>query len=315
MGPVMFRGAEVSCPNIFSIACRKMCFFQVFLPEYYMFFCLKMAIYINSRGRGGGGMQPPSPPPPPPRMPMVGPTVFPKEQLACFNWAKTKQNKIIFKTLLIDIKKAWRPDELIDDGVMGVKFWKKWISCFFKSKLLDFIRCNNCLEWTIWNEIDLTIWMVSWSQGIRLHKGAKLSIFSIIEKAEFLKWLSAVSRTYVYRVAWCGCSESPKFIKYTRMFQILISTRDSSFCKGISKLMKSTFVIVLLGSLPLSCHDNHCMVVTWCELILPICSGYTRVSLFCLHGNERYMYVLTYFSVVLLYCSIYWIESYGEFWR
>ena len=170
----------------------------------------------------------------------------------------------------------------IDDGVIGVRFWKNCI-LFLNSRLLDFIRCNNCLEWTIWNEIDLTILMVSWSRGIRLHKGANCLYFSS-SKMHFLKWLSAVSRTYVYRVAWCGCSESPKFIKYTRMFQILISTRDSSFCKGISKLMKSTFVIVLLGSLPLSCHDNHCMVVT------------------CV--SSSYQYAL---AILLFHCSV-WME-------
>ena len=39
--PVSFRGAEVSCPNIFYIACPKN---QVVLPEYYRLFCPKMAI-------------------------------------------------------------------------------------------------------------------------------------------------------------------------------------------------------------------------------------------------------------------------------
>ena len=75
-GPISFRGAEVSCPNIFPIACPK--FRQVVLPEYYMisflpeYGCLKKNL---------GGCIPPPPrlvrlccerlytgcPPPPPK--------------------------------------------------------------------------------------------------------------------------------------------------------------------------------------------------------------------------------------------------------
>ena len=61
-GPVSFRGAEVSCPNILSIACPKIkCFcrnIHDFLPEY--------GYLKNSTGEaGGGGGGSCSPPPPP----------------------------------------------------------------------------------------------------------------------------------------------------------------------------------------------------------------------------------------------------------
>ena len=59
-GPVSFRGAEVSCPYIFSIACPKIQWFARILPE----FLPEYGYFQNSRG--GGGLQPPSPPPPPP---------------------------------------------------------------------------------------------------------------------------------------------------------------------------------------------------------------------------------------------------------
>ena len=43
----VFRGAEVSCPNIFSIACTKI---KWICPNITWFFGLKMAIWKNSRG-------------------------------------------------------------------------------------------------------------------------------------------------------------------------------------------------------------------------------------------------------------------------
>ena len=56
-GPVSFRGAEVSCPKIFSIACPEN---QVVLPEYYFFFLPE-----NGYWKILGGLQPP------PRTPMT----------------------------------------------------------------------------------------------------------------------------------------------------------------------------------------------------------------------------------------------------
>ena len=56
-GPVSFRGAEVSCPNIFSIACPKI---QWFCPNITWYFA---RIWLFSKFQGG---LPPSPPPPPP---------------------------------------------------------------------------------------------------------------------------------------------------------------------------------------------------------------------------------------------------------
>ena len=55
-GPVSFRGAEVSCPNIFSIACPKI---KWFCSNITWFFCPNMAIWKII-----GGLQPPQPPPP-----------------------------------------------------------------------------------------------------------------------------------------------------------------------------------------------------------------------------------------------------------
>ena len=46
-GPVSFKGAEISCPNIFSISCPKN---QVVLPEYYFLFCPKMANLVRLCG-------------------------------------------------------------------------------------------------------------------------------------------------------------------------------------------------------------------------------------------------------------------------
>ena len=69
-GPVSFRGAEVNCPNIFSIACPNI---KWFCPNITWFFCPKMAIWKILGG--GGGPQPPPPPPPPPRTPMSGAVV------------------------------------------------------------------------------------------------------------------------------------------------------------------------------------------------------------------------------------------------
>ena len=60
--PVSFRGAEVSCPNILSIACPKI---KWFCPNITWFFNPNMAIWKIL----GGAAAPPSPPPPP-RTPM-----------------------------------------------------------------------------------------------------------------------------------------------------------------------------------------------------------------------------------------------------
>ena len=48
-GRVSFRGAEVSCPNIFSIVCTKI---EWFCPNITRFFCPRMAIW---KILGGGG--------------------------------------------------------------------------------------------------------------------------------------------------------------------------------------------------------------------------------------------------------------------
>ena len=56
-GPVSFRGAEVSCPNIFSIACPKI---QWFCPNITWFFA---RIWLFSKFQGGATA-------PPPRTPM-----------------------------------------------------------------------------------------------------------------------------------------------------------------------------------------------------------------------------------------------------
>ena len=69
-GPISFRGAGVSCPNIFSIACPKIKWFCpnitrfIFWPEY--------GYLKNSGGGGGAAARQPPPPPPssPPRTPM-----------------------------------------------------------------------------------------------------------------------------------------------------------------------------------------------------------------------------------------------------
>ena len=58
MGPVSFRGAEVSWPNIFSIACPKI---EWFCPNITCFSPRKL-IFEKFRE---GGLQPPPPPPPP----------------------------------------------------------------------------------------------------------------------------------------------------------------------------------------------------------------------------------------------------------
>ena len=71
-GPVSFRGAEVSCPNIFSIACPKI---QWFCPNITWFFA---RIWLFSKFQGGGGLQPPSPPP---RTPMLA--ITPWKNLLC----------------------------------------------------------------------------------------------------------------------------------------------------------------------------------------------------------------------------------------
>ena len=56
-GPVSFRGAEVSCPHILSIACPKI---NWFCPNITWFFFLPENGYLKiSRG-----LQPPAPPPP-----------------------------------------------------------------------------------------------------------------------------------------------------------------------------------------------------------------------------------------------------------
>ena len=60
-GPVWFSGAEVSCPNIFSLACLKI-----------KWFFARIWLFANSRGGGGGvAATSPPPPPPPPRTPMT----------------------------------------------------------------------------------------------------------------------------------------------------------------------------------------------------------------------------------------------------
>ena len=59
-GPVSFRGAEVSCPNILSIACPKI---KWFCPNitWFFFFCPKMAIWKILGGGGGGAAATPPP--------------------------------------------------------------------------------------------------------------------------------------------------------------------------------------------------------------------------------------------------------------
>ena len=56
-GRVSFRGAEVSCPNIVTIACTKIKWFSRILPV----FCPKMAIWQILGGGGGGRGQPHGP--------------------------------------------------------------------------------------------------------------------------------------------------------------------------------------------------------------------------------------------------------------
>ena len=60
-GPVLFRGAEVSCPNMLSIACPKI---KWFCPNitWFFFFCPNMAIW-KILGGGGGAAAPQSPRP------------------------------------------------------------------------------------------------------------------------------------------------------------------------------------------------------------------------------------------------------------
>ena len=54
-GPVSFRGAEVSCPNIFSIACPKI---KWFCPNITWFFA-RIWLFEKFQG-GGGGCSPPA---------------------------------------------------------------------------------------------------------------------------------------------------------------------------------------------------------------------------------------------------------------
>ena len=65
MGRVSFGGggAEVSCPNIFSIACTKI---KWFCPNITWFFFARKLLFENSRGAAA-----PPPPPPPPVSPMA----------------------------------------------------------------------------------------------------------------------------------------------------------------------------------------------------------------------------------------------------
>ena len=54
-------GAEVCCPNIFSLFCPEN---QVVMPEYYMSFARKWLFEENNLGGGGGGRNPLAPSPP-----------------------------------------------------------------------------------------------------------------------------------------------------------------------------------------------------------------------------------------------------------